>query len=172
VEVLRLASEGRSAKEIARVLGISVRTVEGHFGAMRDRTGARNMAELVIWGARCGLISPQPASSQVAKPRPAEGPDDGNRPETGSPKEVTRRFPDPPDALGYAMRRPAGRKGGRPAVVTPEVAAQVRMLLGSYTVKQIAAKLGISRSTLYAHMHVIKLDGVAAGVDSEEPTSR
>lgn len=165
VEVLRLASEGRPAKEIARVLGISARTVEGHLGAMRERTGARNMAELVIWGARCGLIPHQAASSDLASPRPAKSPEDGNRPGTGSPEEVSRRFPDSPGLPGYAGRS-ARRKGGRPGVVTPDVAAQVRLLLGLYTMKQIAAKLGISRSTLYAHMDLINPDEAAAGGDS------
>jgi DNA-binding CsgD family transcriptional regulator len=38
------------AKEIARSLGISVRTVEGHLAAMRRVTGAKNTAELTAWG--------------------------------------------------------------------------------------------------------------------------
>jgi DNA-binding CsgD family transcriptional regulator len=64
-EVLQLASEGRAAKEIARFLGISVRTVEGHFGAMRQRTGTRNMAELIAWGIQCGFI-PHPVLDGAA----------------------------------------------------------------------------------------------------------
>jgi LuxR family transcriptional regulator, transcriptional regulator of spore coat protein len=54
-EVLRLAAVGLVAKEIARRLGISIRTVEGHFGVMRQRTGARNMAELAAWGVARGI---------------------------------------------------------------------------------------------------------------------
>jgi DNA-binding CsgD family transcriptional regulator len=54
MEVLRLAAAGLVAKEIARRLGISIRTVEGHFGAMRQRTGTRNMAELLAWGMARG----------------------------------------------------------------------------------------------------------------------
>jgi DNA-binding CsgD family transcriptional regulator len=58
-EVLRLAAAGLVAKEIARRLGISIRTVEGHFGVMRQRTGARNMAELAAWGAAHGIAQYQ-----------------------------------------------------------------------------------------------------------------
>lgn len=58
-EVLRLAAAGLVAKEIARRLGISVRTVEGHLGVMRQRTGTRNMAELAAWGAARGIAQYQ-----------------------------------------------------------------------------------------------------------------
>jgi DNA-binding CsgD family transcriptional regulator len=61
-EVLRLAATGLVAKEIARCLGISIRTVEGHFGVMRQRTGTRNMAELLAWGMACGLAHYQAQS--------------------------------------------------------------------------------------------------------------
>ena len=58
-EVLRLAAAGLVAKEIACRLGISVRTVEGHLGVMRQRTGTRNMAELAAWGAARGIAQYQ-----------------------------------------------------------------------------------------------------------------
>jgi DNA-binding CsgD family transcriptional regulator len=58
-EVLRLAAAGLLAKEIARRLGISVRTVEGHLGVMRQRTGTRNMAELAAWGVARGIAQHQ-----------------------------------------------------------------------------------------------------------------
>ena len=57
-EVLRLAGHGLSGKQIARQLGISVRTVEDHFSAMRQRTGARNQNELIAYGAAAGLVQP------------------------------------------------------------------------------------------------------------------
>jgi DNA-binding CsgD family transcriptional regulator len=155
VEVLLLSSHGRAAKEIARSLGISVRTVEGHFGAMRRRTGTRNTVELIAWGVRYGFIPHEVPGSQAASQQTA----DEESPETGPPE----KFPDTASTPGYAGRQIAGRKTGRPTVVTPEVAAQARLLLGSYTMKQVAAKLGISRSTLYAHMGLVKLDESTAG---------
>ena len=46
-QVLDLAVAGLSNKEIAERLGISFRTVENHRAWMMERTGARNLAELV-----------------------------------------------------------------------------------------------------------------------------
>jgi len=46
-EVLEEVGKGLHAKEIARVLGISPRTVEVHKASLMDKLGARNVAELV-----------------------------------------------------------------------------------------------------------------------------
>ncbi|MFZ9194356.1 MAG: response regulator transcription factor [Burkholderiales bacterium] len=46
-EVLQLAARGLHAKEIARDLGISPRTVEVHKARIMAKLGARNVAELV-----------------------------------------------------------------------------------------------------------------------------
>lgn len=46
-EVLELAGKGLHAKEIARELGISPRTVEVHKASVMGKLGARNVAELV-----------------------------------------------------------------------------------------------------------------------------
>jgi FixJ family two-component response regulator len=46
-EVLDFAGKGLHAKEIARALGISPRTVEVHKASLMDKLGARNIAELV-----------------------------------------------------------------------------------------------------------------------------
>lgn len=71
-EVLRLAEAGLVAKEIARRLGISIRTVEGHFAAMRQRTGARNMAELAAWGAARSAAQCQARSGDTRDTADAE----------------------------------------------------------------------------------------------------
>jgi DNA-binding CsgD family transcriptional regulator len=59
VEVLQLAARGLSGKQIARHLGISVRTVEDHFSAMRQRTGAHSQGELIAYGTATGLVRPR-----------------------------------------------------------------------------------------------------------------
>ena len=46
-QVLEQAGKGLHAKEIARVLGISPRTVEVHKASVMSKLGARNVAELV-----------------------------------------------------------------------------------------------------------------------------
>lgn len=45
--MLQLVARGLHAKEIARELGISPRTVEVHKARIMDKLGARNVAELV-----------------------------------------------------------------------------------------------------------------------------
>jgi DNA invertase Pin-like site-specific DNA recombinase/DNA-binding CsgD family transcriptional regulator len=55
-EVLRLAGRGLSGKQIARHLGISVRTVEDHFSTLRRRTGAHSQSELIACCLAAGLV--------------------------------------------------------------------------------------------------------------------
>jgi DNA-binding NarL/FixJ family response regulator len=56
-EVLQLVSEGRSAKEIAAVLGISRRTAEFHKARIMEALGVQSTAELVQYAIRTGMIS-------------------------------------------------------------------------------------------------------------------
>lgn len=53
-QVMELAASGLSNKEIALRLGISPRTVENHRAWMMERTGARNLADLVRLVTRLG----------------------------------------------------------------------------------------------------------------------
>lgn len=56
LEVLALYAGGRSAKEIAGVLGISPRTVETHRASVMRKSHSRNRVELVMWAVRKGLV--------------------------------------------------------------------------------------------------------------------
>lgn len=56
LEVLRLVTEGYTSKEIARGLGLSVKTVETHRGAGMRRLGIEDVAGLVRYAVRVGLI--------------------------------------------------------------------------------------------------------------------
>jgi RNA polymerase sigma factor (sigma-70 family) len=55
-QVMELAVAGLSSKEIGMRLGISTKTVENHRAWIMERTGARNLAELIRmamkWGSR------------------------------------------------------------------------------------------------------------------------
>ena len=53
--VLEALVAGRSNKEIARILGISHRTVEVHRASLMARLGARNLAEAVRMGLAAGI---------------------------------------------------------------------------------------------------------------------
>ena len=55
-EILRLLADGCSAKEIARRLDISPRTVEFHKYQMMESLGLRSTAQLVRWAIRQGIV--------------------------------------------------------------------------------------------------------------------
>jgi DNA-binding NarL/FixJ family response regulator len=56
-EVLQLAAEGRSAKEVATLLKISIRTAEAHKARILEILGLTSTAELVQYAIRHGIIS-------------------------------------------------------------------------------------------------------------------
>jgi len=56
-ETLQLIAEGHSTKEIAFALGVSVKTVETHRAQLKERLGIYNVAGLVRFALRVGLIS-------------------------------------------------------------------------------------------------------------------
>jgi len=57
-EVLRLIAEGLSTKEIAFKLGLSVKTVETHRAQLMERLEIRDVAGLVRFAIRSGLVDP------------------------------------------------------------------------------------------------------------------
>jgi DNA-binding NarL/FixJ family response regulator len=56
-EVLQLVAEGRSAKEIANILKISVKTVEFHKSQIMEHVGLRTTAELTKYAISHGIVS-------------------------------------------------------------------------------------------------------------------
>jgi two-component system response regulator NreC len=56
-EILRLIRMGRTNKQIAEELFISVRTVERHRSSIMHKAGLENRAELVAYAVRQGLLS-------------------------------------------------------------------------------------------------------------------
>lgn len=55
-EVFHLVVDGKTTKEVARALGISVKTADNHRYRLMDKLGVHNTAELVRYAARHGLI--------------------------------------------------------------------------------------------------------------------
>lgn len=56
-EVFQLVAEGRSNKEVADLLAISVATVETHRARILEKLDVHNTAELVLYAVRRGIIS-------------------------------------------------------------------------------------------------------------------
>jgi len=57
-EILQLVAEGRAAKEIAGVLGLSVKTVEFHKARIAGRLGLHSTARLTRYAIAHGLVAP------------------------------------------------------------------------------------------------------------------
>src|SRR5438552_3062644 len=58
-EVLKLVAAGKSTKEIAFLLNLSVKTVETHRAQIMERLGIRDVAGLVRYALRTGLVPPE-----------------------------------------------------------------------------------------------------------------
>ena len=56
-EVFHLVIDGKTTKEVARVLGISVKTADNHRSRLMEKLGVHNTAELVRYAARRGLLT-------------------------------------------------------------------------------------------------------------------
>ncbi|MBU2694214.1 MULTISPECIES: response regulator [Pimelobacter] len=57
-EVLKLIAEGRSSREIAGLLSISVKTVDKHRSSILSRLGMNDRTQLTRYAIRAGLIEP------------------------------------------------------------------------------------------------------------------
>jgi len=57
-EVLKLLAEGRSNKEIAAEIGVSVRTVETHRGNIMHKVGAHSLSDLMRYAVQNEIVRP------------------------------------------------------------------------------------------------------------------
>jgi DNA-binding NarL/FixJ family response regulator len=55
-EVLELICKGNSNNEIAKLLGVSTRTVDGFRAKLLEKTGAKNAPNLVMYALKHGLV--------------------------------------------------------------------------------------------------------------------
>ena len=55
-EVVQLLAEGKSSKEVAAVLGISVRTVETHRATIMKKLGLKSFSELIRYAVRNKIV--------------------------------------------------------------------------------------------------------------------
>jgi two-component system, NarL family, response regulator NreC len=56
-EILQLVAEGKSNKDIANALGLSVYTVETHRGNLMEKLNLHTVPELILYAVRKGVIS-------------------------------------------------------------------------------------------------------------------
>ena len=56
IDILRYISEGRTADEISELVFKSTRTIEGYRQKLLEKTGCRNIAELVSWGFKNKIL--------------------------------------------------------------------------------------------------------------------
>ncbi len=57
-EVLQLVAEGRTTKEVASILGVSVKTADSHRTNLMQKLGIHETAGLVRYAIRRGLVQP------------------------------------------------------------------------------------------------------------------
>jgi DNA-binding NarL/FixJ family response regulator len=57
-EIIQLVAEGRSSKEVAAVLGVSVKTVEAHRANVMRKLHLRSVSDLVRYAIRNKIVQP------------------------------------------------------------------------------------------------------------------
>lgn len=58
LEILDYICKGFSNPEIAKTLGLSQRTIDGHRSRLFEKTGAKNAPNLVLFAVKNGLVNP------------------------------------------------------------------------------------------------------------------
>jgi DNA-binding CsgD family transcriptional regulator len=56
-DVLQLICEGRTSKQVAARLGISLKTAVTHRARLLEKAGAQNAVQLLRWALKNGLVS-------------------------------------------------------------------------------------------------------------------
>jgi DNA-binding NarL/FixJ family response regulator len=56
-EILQLIAEGKSNKDVAAVLNLSLYTIETHRGNLMEKLGLHTVPELILYAVRKGVIS-------------------------------------------------------------------------------------------------------------------
>ena len=57
-EVIQLIAEGKTTKEVAQILGVSVKTAEFHRARLMEKLGIHETASLVRYAIRKGIVQP------------------------------------------------------------------------------------------------------------------
>jgi DNA-binding NarL/FixJ family response regulator len=57
VEIIKYSADGRTAKEIARLIGLEHRTVETYMTSIRKKLAARNIANVIYIACKYNVIN-------------------------------------------------------------------------------------------------------------------
>lgn len=68
-EVLQLVAEGRSNKDIARLLDLSLHTIETHRSNLSEKLNLHGVPELMLYAIRKGVVSSSVVTSSTITPR-------------------------------------------------------------------------------------------------------
>jgi DNA-binding NarL/FixJ family response regulator len=79
-EVIKLLAEGKSTKDVAARLGLSVKTAETHRSNLMGKLGLHSVSELVLYAVRNNIVQATGSDGRAA----ADNSADGNRPSDGS----------------------------------------------------------------------------------------
>jgi len=79
-QVVQLLAEGRSSKEVAALLNLSVKTAETHRSNIMSKLGLHSVSELVLYAVRNHIVFVQTINSLTAPPQtPAKNPEPATR---------------------------------------------------------------------------------------------
>jgi two-component system response regulator NreC len=68
-EILQLVAEGRSNKDIARMLDLSLHTIETHRSNLTEKLNLHGVPELMLYAIRKGVVSSSAVPSSTTTPR-------------------------------------------------------------------------------------------------------
>jgi DNA-binding NarL/FixJ family response regulator len=80
-EVIKLLAEGKSTKDVAALLGLSVKTAETHRSNIMGKLGLHSVSELVLYAVRNNIVQATGTDDRPAGDHSA----DGNRPSDSAP---------------------------------------------------------------------------------------
>lgn len=74
-QVIQLLAEGKSTKEVASMLELSVKTAETHRSNIMSKLGLHSVSELVLYAVRNNIVQALSPADATSASVPADGPD-------------------------------------------------------------------------------------------------
>ena len=71
-EVIKLLAEGKSTKDVAAILGLSVKTAETHRSNIMGKLGLHSVSELVLYAVRNNIVQPTSSGERSSDGQPSD----------------------------------------------------------------------------------------------------